>query len=156
MSRQDEMSAAITGFPEVDELSQLGIDDLIKKGVEIRDELTTERHKWQKFEQDAKGMIARISMALKAKGDSLGVNSFSTKEGTAYRQVKETYRMGDWNQFLPWIQETGNFQCLEKRVAKLATKEIHSSTGQIPPGVEYVAEEEFVIRRPNEKAKSDD
>lgn len=154
---QEALSAVLSeGFPEEDALKQMGVDDLIKMGVEIRDELTVERRKFDKFEADSKGMMARISMALKAKGDELGVNSFATREGTAYRQLKESYRIGDWNQFIPWIRETENFQCLEKRAAKLATKEIHQSTGQIPPGIEYVAEEEFVIRRPNEKGKRDE
>lgn len=148
---QDQLSAALSHFPEVSELSQLSVSDLIKQGIQIRDELTVERHKYQKYEKDAKGMMARISMALKAKGDELSVNSFSTDFGTAYRNLKETYRVGDWNQFLPWLKETGNFQCLEKRAAKLATKEIHQATGSIPPGIEYIAEEEFVLRRPNEK-----
>jgi hypothetical protein len=37
---------------------------------------------------------------------------------------------------------------LEKRVAKNATKEVHDATGHVPPGVEYVAEVEFDVRRP--------
>jgi hypothetical protein len=137
-------------------LAELTIEALIKHGVQIRDELREEKRKFDKFEASAKDMLARISMALKAKGDELHVNSFATSEGTAYRNLKESYRVGNWDEFLPWLKETGNFQCLEKRAAKLATKEIHQSTGQVPPGIQYVAEEEFLIRRPNEKRGSKD
>jgi hypothetical protein len=36
---------------------------------------------------------------------------------------------------------------LEKRIAKLATKEIYEETGQLPPGVEYEQEIDFVVRK---------
>lgn len=135
-------------------MKDMGIDQLIKMGVEIRDELRVETRRFNDFEASAKGMLVRISHALKIKGDELGVNSFSTNEGTAYRNLKESYRVGNWDQILQYIKDSGNFQMLEKRVAKLATKEIHKTEGQIPPGVEYIAEEEFVIRRPNERKSS--
>lgn len=134
----------------------LSIKELIKMGVEIRDNLREESRKFKQFEASAKGMIARVSQALKNKGDELAVDSFKTEEGTAYRNVKESYRVGNWDLILEFIKKTNNYQVLEKRVAKLATKEIHKSLGAIPPGVEYVAEEEFVIRRPNEKRGSSD
>ena len=132
------------------------VKELIQMGVEIRDNLRDESRKFKKFEASAKDMLLRISQALKVKGDELGVDSFKTEEGTAYRNLKESYRVGVWDEVLAFIKETGNFQMLEKRVAKLATKEIHRSTGKIPPGVMYVPEEEFVIRRPNEKRGIDD
>lgn len=98
-----------------------------------------------------KTRMQRVSMWLREKGDELGIDSFKTQHGTAYRNVKVSYRVGDWTSFIGWVERTQNFQCLEKRVAKLATKEIHDATGEIPPGIEYVAEVEFNVRRPTKK-----
>jgi hypothetical protein len=150
MSLTDSISSADKVDVE-NPYKDLSIKELIQMGVEIRDNLREESRKFNQFEASAKGMIARVSQALKTKGDELGVDSFKTEEGTAYRNLKESYRVGSWDLILPYIIETSNWQMLEKRVAKLATKEIHKSTGSIPPGVEYIAEEEFVIRRPNER-----
>lgn len=147
-------SLAAPGFE--DELSVKTIDELIGMGVELRDELKEETRKYNAYEKEVKSMLLRITHALKNKGDELGVNSFATSHGTAFRQLKESYRVADWALVLAYMQETGNWQMLEKRVAKLATKEIHSSTKQIPPGVDYVAEETFVIRRPNERSNNDE
>ena len=131
------------------ELKDLTVPQLIKMGIEIRDDLKVESDKYNQFEKSTKDMLDRISQALKNKADEMGgVNSFATSEGTAYRTLKESYRVGSWPEVLKFIQDTHNYQMLEKRIGKLATKEIHSSTGQLPPGVEYIAEEEFVIRRP--------
>ena len=126
------------------------IDEAIEAYVNTRDELRAKQQAF-KLEEDAmKANMEQISMWLRDKADELGVDSFKTQFGTAYRSVKTSYRVatGGWDNFIGWVKETGNFQCLEKRVAKLATKEIHDDTGEIPPGLDYVAEVEFDVRRP--------
>lgn len=131
------------------------IDEAIEAYVNTRDELRAKQQAF-KLEEDAmKANMEQISMWLRDKADVLGVDSFKTQFGTAYRSVKTSYRVatGGWDNFIGWVKETGNFQCLEKRVAKLATKEIHDDTGEIPPGLDYVAEVEFDVRRPT-KAKA--
>lgn len=128
------------------------IDEAIRFYVEERDALSDFMKAANAHETAVKSRLDSISMWLRDKGDELGTDSFKTQSGTAYRNVKVSYRMGDWNAFIGWIQQTGNFQCLEKRVAKNATKEVHDDTGLIPPGIEYVAEVEFNVRRPT-KAK---
>ena len=131
------------------------IDEAIEAYVATRDELRAKQQAF-KLEEDAmKLRMEQISMWLRDKADELGVDSFKTQFGTAYRSVKTSYRVatGGWDAFIGWVKETGNFQCLEKRVAKLATKEIHDDTGAIPPGLDYVAEVEFDVRRPT-KAKA--
>ena len=131
------------------------IDEAIEAYVNTRDELRAKQQAF-KLEEDAmKLRMEQISMWLRDKADELGVDSFKTQFGTAYRSVKTSYRVatGGWDAFIGWVKVTGNFQCLEKRVAKLATKEIHDDTGAIPPGLDYVAEVEFDVRRPT-KAKA--
>lgn len=131
------------------------IDEAIEAYVATRDELRAKQQAF-KLEEDAmKLRMEQISMWLRDKADELGVDSFKTQFGTAYRSVKTSYRVatGGWDAFIGWVKETGKFQCLEKRVAKLAIKEIHDDTGAIPPGLDYVAEVEFDVRRPT-KAKA--
>lgn len=131
------------------------IDEAIEAYVNTRDELRAKQQAFKLEEDTMKANMEQISMWLRDKADELGVDSFKTQFGTAYRSVKTSYRVatGGWDNFIGWVKETGNFQCLEKRVAKLATKEIHDDTGEIPPGLDYVAEVEFDVRRPT-KAKA--
>lgn len=131
------------------------IDEAIEAYVNTRDELRAKQQAFKLEEEAMKANMEQISMWLRDKADELGVDSFKTQFGTAYRSVKTSYRVatGGWDAFIGWVKETGNFQCLEKRVAKLATKEIHDDTGEIPPGLDYVAEVEFDVRRPT-KAKA--
>ena len=131
------------------------IDEAIEAYVSTRDELRAKQQAFKLEEDSMKARMEQISMWLRDKADELGVDSFKTQFGTAYRSVKTSYRVatGGWDSFIGWVKETGNFQCLEKRVAKLATKEIHDDTGEIPPGLDYVAEVEFDVCRPT-KAKA--
>ncbi len=155
---QEEPSAPVV--PEkVDYIDETGnvkftsINDAVRVYVEERDQLSAYMKIATAHEAEVKGRMAKISMWLRDKGDELGTDSFKTQYGTAYRNVKTSYRMGDWAKFIDWVQRTDNFQCLEKRVAKNATKEVHDDTGDVPPGIEFVAEIEFNVRRPT-KAKA--
>lgn len=121
--------------------------------VALRDMLSLERHAWEDHEADVKSEMIRISMWLRDRGDELGVDSFNTPFGTAYRNVKTSYRVEDWKAYAQWIIESGNLQCLEKRPAQLAVKEIIDETGDVPPGLYSHVEVEFNVRRPT-KAKA--
>jgi hypothetical protein len=117
--------------------------------VATRDDLDRERKEYNTYEARAKNYMDRIEMWIKDKADELGMESIRTAGGTAYRTVKTKYKVGSWDEFVTWLKETGNFQCLEKRAAKLAVKEIHDETGEVPPGLVYEAEVGFDVRRPS-------
>ena len=124
------------------------IDAAIHRYIEGRNALKIHMSTALATENAVKEELSKISMWLRDKGDELGIDSFKSQYGTAYRSVKVSYRMGDWNQFIQWVKANDAFQCLEKRVAKNATKEIHDDTGEVPPGIEYVTEVEFDVRAP--------
>jgi hypothetical protein len=123
------------------------VAELVRDYRDERDNLALKRKEYQEAEATAKRRMAEISMQLRELSDQLGVKSFATEYGTAYRTVKESFRVGNWDETLSYIQATGNWQMLEKRIAKLATKEIYEETGQLPPGVEYEQEIDFVVRK---------
>lgn len=129
------------------QLEDLSIEALIQEYRDIRDDLSSARKTFTEYEVRCKSRMDEISMSLREIADRLGLNALPTKAGTAYRVVNESFRVGNWDKILTWIKKTGNFQCLEKRVAKLATKEIFDSSGEIPPGIEYSVEVEFVVRK---------
>lgn len=129
------------------------ISSACKNYVELRDQLTIERKAWEDHEAAVKGEMERISMWLRDRGDELGVDSFNSPYGTAYRNVKTSYRVENWNDYAAWLLKTGNLHCVEKRPAKLAVKEVYEETGELPPGLLEFVEVEFNVRRPS-KAKS--
>lgn len=144
------MTAEYPQIPDFDQDISFGtLDEAINVYVATRDELAAERKAYNTYEARAKNYMSRIEMFIKGKADEMGVDSVRTKSGTAYRTVKTAYRVGNWESYLDWLKETNNFQCLEKRAAKNAVKEIHDDTGEIPPGLEYHVEVGFDVRRPS-------
>lgn len=124
------------------------IQQAVGNYVIYRDMLGIERKAFEDHERDIKDEMTRISMWLRDKGDEFGVDSFNTPFGTAYRNVKKSFRIENWDDYSAWIIETNNAQCLEKRPAKLAVQEIVDTDGCLPPGLTEFIEVEFNVRRP--------
>ena len=131
-------------FPDIG--PETPINDLVKMYRETRDFLAAERKQFEALERQLDDLLLRIGMCLREKGDELGVDSFKTEFGTAYRAVTVKYRVGNWDTVLQYIKDTNNFQMLEKRVGKNACKEIHQATGAVPPGLEFSQEVTFNVR----------
>lgn len=132
------------------------IEQVIDKYVELRDELDVRRKEFNAFEEATKSKLDRLEMFLRERADEQGVDGFKTSAGTAYRKKKETFRVGSWPEILEFIQRTGNWQMLEKRIAKLATKDIWDELvthGELIPGVDYQTEVVFEVRRPTKQEK---
>lgn len=129
-------------------------EELIAETLCIREELHDARKEWETFEAMKKERLEVIQMKLREIADSVGTDSLKCKFGTAFKQTKEYFRVGDWDQIVEYIKQTGNFHMLEKRIGKLATKEIYDTTGKLPPGVEYSAEIEMVVRKAPTKEKA--
>jgi hypothetical protein len=123
------------------------VSELVRNYRDERDNLALKRKEYKEAEATAKRKMAEIAMQLRELSDQLGVNSFATDHGTAYRVENESFRVGNWDEVLDFIKATGNYQMLEKRIAKLATKEIFDDTKVLPPGVEYEKEVDFVVRK---------
>lgn len=125
------------------------VAEAIETYVATRDDLAEKRKAFTQYEANAKAFMYRIQAFIHLKANELGVDSFKTAAGTAYRAVKTQYRTEDWETFLNWVKATNNFQTLEKRPAKLAVKEIHDESGEVPPGLTHHVEVEFDVRRPS-------
>lgn len=132
---------------EAKEISPGEIEALVAEYRDVRADLADRRHAYQEYEERAKTRMDQISMRLREISEALGLESLVTKVGTAYKTTVRHYRVSNFDQVIEYCKETGNFHIIEKRVAKLATQEIHEKTGQVPPGIDYSAEIEFRIMK---------
>lgn len=125
----------------------VNIEAIVTEFRDIRDSLDSARKEFKRLEKESKERMAELAMQLREIADEMGVDSFRTSAGTAYRVTSESFRVGNWTEVLEFIKATDNWQMLEKRIAKLATKEVYDSSGELPPGVEYEVEIDFVVRK---------
>lgn len=134
-----------------DELAKLKVDELIDTYIQARNQLATDRKGYKAREAAVKTHLSVISMLLRDRGDTIGVESFRTDKGTAYKNVKERIGVETWDDLVAYIKETGNFQVLQKRVAPNAAKEIREVDGVLPPGLSSEIEVEFAVRSPTSR-----
>lgn len=140
-------------------LKDQNVNDLIEMYRGKRDELALARKVFRQKESNVKDLLARIGMALRDKADALGVTSFATPAGTAYRSVKKKYRVGDWATFWKFVHENNFSHLVEKRVGKLAAMEIHAERAAaglddpVPPGLVYIEEVAMDVRKPTGNRK---
>lgn len=130
----------------------IDINQIITEYVGLRDELREAKRNFNEYEREIEGRMEILEVILMEQSDRLGVKSFSTDGGTAYRSKKRIVRVGNWSDLLHnYIIPNQSWHILEKRIGKVATLDIIDETGVIPTGVEY--KEEFVMNvlRPNGK-----
>ena len=143
---------------EEHEQADESIDDLVSAYVAIRDALSAKRREFKDFELRAKEDMVKLEARLLEFSRKLGVNSFKTDHGTAYKVDKDYARVAGpegWEKLCELMVKRNDFGLVEKRVAKLHFKEVmaeEAAKGEeglapIQMGVEYVVEEAIQVRR---------
>lgn len=124
------------------------ISKLIGDYIDLRDKLKLTKRKFNEFENDTKTKLNMIEADILAFQDSVKLESVSSARGTAFKVKKEFYRLNDWDTFIAYIVKTKNYQMLEKRVAKIATKEVIDEKDMDPAdiGINYSAEWKIHVR----------
>ena len=124
------------------------IETLVKAYVRIRDDLGAKRKEFKKVEADAKRQLDMIELELKKRADDLGVDSFKTTNGTAFKTTKDFVAVKDWNLTIKFILDNNLTNMFNKSVNKTAVKEyMAENNNALPPGVEYGQKVEIQVRR---------
>jgi hypothetical protein len=144
--------SVVIEYPKVpeytEELKFDNIGAIIETYVATRDELDKHRKEYNQYEARAKNYMDRLEQLLIEMGNNLGVDSFKTPYGTAYRDIQEKFPVLDWDAFFEWASANGFSHVIERRAAKLAVKEIYDTSGELPPGLGHEVIPGFVVRRP--------
>lgn len=123
------------------------IEELVEKYVALRDKKAQIKAKYDAEVAKVDDVLDRVEAALLKHFDSVGVESVSTKAGTAYKSTRNSATVGDWDSFLHFVQQQEAWNFLERRVSKTAVEEFRSANDDLPPGVNYRSEVVVNIRR---------
>jgi len=134
---------------------QTNIGEIIRRYVELRDSLSEWKKKMDEEERARKTELEKIEVQILQKADELGVDSFKTEHGTAYKTTDEHFRIDNWEEFVDYVKKTDNFSLFQKRVTKTVAKEVYTETGELPGGVGYFQEFKINIRRPTGGSKKE-
>lgn len=80
--------------------------------------------------------LEELEGALRVEFAKNGLTSCKDREGNNFSvRITETLGVNDFDAFMKFVIDTGNFQLLQKRVATTAAKEVCESMGSMIPGL---------------------
>ena len=126
----------------------MDIEDLVSEYVTIRDKKAEVAAKAKELTARLDDKLAKIEMELMQRFDEMGVESVRTNAGTAYKSTKNQTSVGNWNDFLEFMQKTDNWHMAMKGCNKTAVMEYADSNDELPPGINLFSEVQILVNRP--------
>lgn len=123
------------------------LSEIIEKYVALRDKKATLKAAYDTSVADIDAMLGKCEVFLLGKMQEQGVESYKTSFGTAYKQIRTSATVADWDSLLPFIQKNGLWNMLERRVSKVAVEEYKAANDDLPPGLNYRMEAVVNVRR---------
>lgn len=117
---------------------------IVEKYIALRDMKALMKTKYEAKVAKVDQIMDKIEGAILAEFNAQGMEACTTKAGTAYKQLRVSAGVADWDSALGFIREQELWQMLEHRVSKVAVSEYKDANdGDLPPGINW--REEYVI-----------
>lgn len=124
------------------------IDQLVAKYIALRDLIAAEEAEFKNTMQGKKEMLDKVENVLKRHFEETGTDTVTVRGvGTAYKTLRTSTGVADWEEVLPFIKSHGAWDMLERRVNKTAVLDYLKNAGELPPGVNMSQQVVVNIRR---------
>jgi len=121
---------------------------LVKLFIALRDRRARRKADFQLDDVDDKEKQERIEIEFLKRFNERGIDNVSARGiGTAYRSVRASAKVADWDSLLEFIQKEGAWEMLERRVSKVAVEQFKAETNDLPPGVDWGETQVINFRR---------
>jgi len=126
------------------------IDDgsLLKLFIALRDRRARRKADFQLDDVEDKEKQERIEIEFLKRFNERGIDNVSARGvGTAYRSIRASARVSDWDSLLDFIKKEGAWEMLERRVSKVAVEQFKAETNDLPPGIDWGETQVINFRR---------
>lgn len=116
------------------------IDDatLVKLFMALRDRRAQRKTDYDLADADDKDKQNKIEVEFLRRFNDRGIDSVSARGmGTAYRSVRSSATVADWEALLGFIMKNEAWEMLERRVNKKSVEQFREQTEDLPPGVNW-------------------
>ena len=121
---------------------------LLKLFIALRDRRARRKADFQLDDVDDKEKQERIEIEFLKRFNERGIDNVSSRGvGTAYRSVRASAKVADWDSLLEFIKKEGAWEMLERRVSKVAVEQFKAETSDLPPGVDWGETQVINFRR---------
>ena len=133
--------------PERPRPPEFTTDRAIKKYLSIRRKLEAKQKEHAEELAPMKMAMGVLENWLISDLHKANVNSMRCDAGTCYFDKRTSATIENWDAFLAYVQESGIWELLERRVSKLAAESILEETKKPVPGVKHDREVILKVRR---------
>lgn len=123
------------------------MDALINKYIEMRDAKAALKKKFTADTEKLDEIMTKIEGFILEHFNETGVESARCAGGTAYKSVRTSATVADWDATLAYIKTNDLWNMLDKRVNKTAVDEFKTEHNDLPPGINWREEIIVNIRR---------
>lgn len=130
-------------------MSHITADQVVDAYTQTRDQIAQLTKELEEKLKPLRELQERRENWLMGEITRTGLKNLPTKFGTAYIIRSESVTCADWDAFIGYVQETGQFNLLDHRINKTAALEIMGENRQNPPppGANYSAIQKIGVRK---------
>lgn len=125
------------------------LDALVEKYIFLRDKKAQIKAEYDAKVGEIDQMLDRIEAVLLQAFQDAGMDSVRTSAGTAYKSVRTSAQVADWDAFRTFVQQNDpELTMIERRCNKTAVEQFKAANdGSLPPGLNWREELVVNIRR---------
>jgi len=127
------------------------LDKLTALYIKIRDKRSANKKMFEAEDQDLEAQMQVLAQEMLDVCKDMNADSIRTPHGTIMRSIKSRYWTNDWDSIYSFIEETGAFGLLEKRLHQTNMKDFLAENPDLyPKGLNVESEYTVVVRRSKE------
>lgn len=128
-------------------LQELKTDQLVEVYVQLRDKRAQRKAAYENDDADDKSKQERVESELLRRFQESGMESVRTKSGTAYKSIKTSATIADWDEFFQYVVENQAWELVGRHCSKDGVKEYKEANSAVPPGINWREELTVNVRR---------
>lgn len=123
------------------------MEEFVERYIKLRDAKARLKAKHTTELAPLEEAMDKIEAVILAQFNEQGIESARTAAGTAYKQVRSSATVAEWDPLLTFIRANDLWHLLEKRVAKVAVEQYRDEHNDLPPGIKWSEEVVVNIRK---------
>ena len=113
------------------------VSELVAAYIKARDKEARLKAEYEQKKAPVEELRKKIEAKLLGLMNESGMESIRTDGGTAYKSVRSSCTVADWDSFFQFVQDEGAWDMLEHRASKDAVKQFREANDSIPPGLNW-------------------
>jgi regulatory protein YycH of two-component signal transduction system YycFG len=125
----------------------MDVNELVEQYIKLRDKKAEIKREYELKVEKLDAVLDKIEVTLLKTFQDSGLDSVSTKAGTAYTSTRSSAKVADKDAFMEFVIEGKNWEFLENRCSKEAVEQFKAAHNDLPPGISWTEIRTVNVRR---------